>query len=471
MWTLLIGLSFVLVLGASRCHSSAPSSVPATPSPADPTNAIDPAPTWTSQEWAALQALSPASLPAPPPDPTNRFAGDPAAAALGQRLFYDPSFSGPLLDSDNDGGSQSLGNVGQTGRVACAGCHVPSTGFSDTRSFQRQISLGAGWGRRRAPSLLDVGQAKLLMWDGRRDALYNQIFGPLESVVEMNSSRLYVAQQIRRRYAREYEAIFGVLPQLDDPRQFPELSAAATGCRPKNARDPQPVCDGTFHGMPGDHAEFDGLSPDKQRAVTAVVVNMGKAIAAFEGRITCGSASFDAWMHGQMVVSRAAQRGAALFVGRAGCVRCHSGPFLSDQKFHNVGLKPQVVQQAFTDANDRGAAAGLAAALADPLNSAGPYSDGSDGRLPPSVGPDMDGAFRTPTLRCLSARPTFLHTGQIRTVAGVVSFFNQGGNTAGYPGTKEIGALGLSALEQSDLVAFLESLNGPGADPKYRHSP
>ncbi|MGA7119892.1 MAG: cytochrome c peroxidase [Polyangiaceae bacterium] len=469
MWTLLIGLSFALVLGASRCHSA---SAPEAPPPADRTaNATDPAPTWTGEEWAALQSLSPTSLPAPPADPTNRFAGDPAAAALGQRLFYDPSFSGPLLDSDNDGGPQSLGAVGQTGRVACAGCHVPDSGFSDTRSFQRQISLGAGWGRRRAPSLLDVGQAKLIMWDGRRDALYNQIFGPLESVVEMNTSRLYVAQQIRRRYAREYEAIFGALPPLDDPRQFPKLSAAATGCQPKSARDPQPVCDGTFHGMPGDHAEFDGLTPDKQRAVTAVVVNAGKAIAAFERLITCGSAPFDAWMHGKIAVSPAAQRGAALFVGRAGCVRCHSGPFLSDQKFHNVGLKPQVVQQAFTDANDRGAAAGLAAALADPLNSAGPFSDGNDGRLPSSVGPEMEGAFRTPTLRCLSARPTFLHTGQIRTLGGVVSFFNQGGNAAGYPGTKEIRPLGLSALEQSDLVAFLESLNGPGADPKYRRPP
>src|SRR5580765_3904893 len=134
------------------------------------------APSPTDAEWALLRELSRERPPPAPPDPTNRVADDDAASAFGQRLFYDPGFSGPLLDADNDGSPKALGVSGQTGRVACAGCHVPDGGFSDTRSFQRQISLGAGWGRRRAPSLLDVGQARLVMWDGRHDTLYGQIF-------------------------------------------------------------------------------------------------------------------------------------------------------------------------------------------------------------------------------------------------------------------------------------------------------
>jgi cytochrome c peroxidase len=471
MRTVLTSLWLVTIPAAGACRSSPPP-VPTAHAGSDAPNPNDPDPRLTSLERAALLALSPNPLPLPPFDPTNRFADNPAAAALGQRLFYDSSFSGPLLDSDNDGSPQSLGRVEQSGRVACAGCHIAATGFSDTRSFQRQISLGAGWGRRRAPSLLDVGQTKLVMWDGRRDALYNQIFGPLESVVEMNSSRLYMAEHIRRRYAVDYEAIFGAMPRLDDPRQFPQLGAAVTGCQPKNRSDPQPVCNGTFHGLPGDHAEFDGLTPDKQTSVTMVVVNAGKAIEAFERLLTCGAAPFDAWIHGSTgAVSRAAQRGAALFVDKAECVKCHSGPFMSDQQFHNVGLKAEVVQQAFTDSGDRGAATGLAAALTDPLNSLGSFSDGTDGRLPVAVGPQMVGAFLTPMLRCSSFRPSFMHTGQVGTLAAVVSFFNQGGNRTGFPGASEIHALGLTSLEQSDLAAFLQSLDGPGADPKYRHAP
>jgi cytochrome c peroxidase len=450
---------------ADEGGDSAEGGAPDGPAP----DADDPAPVLTSRDMAALLSLAPDVFPTSPPDPTNRFADNAAAATLGQRLFYDTSFSGPLLDTDNDGSVQTLGLAGQTGRVACAGCHIPGSGFSDTRSFQRQISLGAGWGRRRAPSLLDVGQAKLIMWDGRRDALYNQVFGPLESVVEMNSSRLYMAEQIYQRYKADYEALFGAMPLLGDAGRFPQLTAQATGCQPLNPSDPQPACDGTFHGIPGDQAEFDGLSPVDQTAVTTVVVNVGKAIGAFERLLSCGTSPFDSWIHGDATaVSRAAQRGAVLFVDKAGCVTCHSGPFMSDQRFHNVGLQPSIVQQAFIDSGDIGAAGGIAKALADPLNSAGMFSDGTDGRLPSSVTAQMQGAFRTPMLRCVNMRPTFMHTGQIGTLEGVIAFFNQGGDSGGYPGTSEIQRLDLTVSEQSDLAAFLRSLDGPGANVAYR---
>jgi cytochrome c peroxidase len=433
-------------------------------------DADDPDPVFTMSEWSALQALSPDPLPSPPPDVSNRFADNPDAATFGQQLFYDPSFSGPLLDTDNDGSPATLGVAGQTGKVMCSGCHIGKSGFSDTRSFQLQISLGAGWGRRRAPSLLDVGQATLVMWDGKRDTLYDQIFGPLETVVEMNSSRLYMAEQIYQKYQSAYEAIFGPLPPLDDTTQFPALSAELTGCQPMDPTAPQPTCDGTFHGMPGDHAEFDSMTPANQTAVTQVVVNAGKAIGAFERLLTCGSTPFDAWMHGGASVSRAAQRGAAVFVGAGGCTSCHSGPFMSDQQFHNVGLEPEIVQEVFIDSNDEGEATGIAFALTNPINILSAFSDGNDGRLPAAVTGTMTGAFRTPILRCVAMRPTFMHTGQIQTLAEVVSFFNAGGSPNGYPGTNEIHALGLTSLQESDLVAFLESLTGPGAPMALQQS-
>jgi len=431
--------------------------------------ASDTAPVVTPLERAALETLSRAVLPPPPADPTNRVADDAAAATFGQRLFFDPSFSGQLLDTDNDGSPDTLGvagpTSGQTGRVACAGCHLPASGFSDTRSFQRQISLGAGWGRRRAPSLLDVGQAQLIMWDGRKDSLFSQIFGPLETVVEMNSSRLYMAEQIFQLYKSDYEGIFGPMPPLDDASQFPPLAADVTGCIPQNRASPPPTCDGPFHGMPGDDAEFDGMTTANQTAVTAVVANAGKAIGAYERLLSCGPGPFDAWMHGDSTaISNAAQRGAVLFVGKGQCSTCHSGPFLSDQQFHNVGLVPAIVQQAFIDSNDEGQATGLPQLLASPLNSLGVYSDGSDGRIPAAVTSAMEGAFLTPMLRCVSMRPTFMHTGQIGTLGDVIAFFDQGGDPGGaYPGTSEIHALGLSSTEESDLVAFLQALDGPGA--------
>jgi cytochrome c peroxidase len=304
------------------------------------------------------------------------------------------------------------------------------------------------------------------MWDGRRDSLYNQVFGPLETVVEMNSSRLFAAEQIFRLHQSDYEGVFGPMPPLADASQFPVLPASLTGCQPRVPTSPQPTCDGTFHGMPGDHAEFDGMTPANQAAVTQVVINAGKAIGAYERRLQCGAGRFDAWVQGDAsALSSSEQRGALLFIGKAACVSCHSGPYLSDQEFHDVGLMPATVQQGFLDIDDPGAAAGIAALLSDPLNTAGAFSDGTDGRIPVAVTAAMEGAFRTPTLRCVSQRPTFMHTGQILSLAQVVAFFDSGGDTVGFPGTNELHSLGLTTQEQADLTAFLLALDGPVIAP------
>jgi cytochrome c peroxidase len=431
--------------------------------------ADDAGPVFSLEARAALMLLSPPVLPKPGADASNRWANDAKAAQFGRRLFFDPIFSGRLLDGDNDGSANALGKKGETGKVACAGCHLPSSVFADGRSIQRQTSLGAGWGLRRAPSLLDVGQSRVLMWDGRRDALYNQVFGPIESGVEMNSSRLYAAEQIFAHHRAEYESIFGSLPALGDSRRFPQLAATVTGC---DALDATPKCTTVMRGVPGDGGPFDRLAPADRDAVTRVVVNLGKAIAAYERLLTCGPSRFDRFMAGDSTaLTRAEQRGAILFAGKGRCTECHGGPFMSDEKFHNVGLKPGLVATVFLDVNDSGASEGLTLAAADPLSVKGAYSDGDDGRLPTKLGVEMAGAFRTPKLRCVSKRPSFMHTGQLRTLDDVVSFFNRGGDPFGYLGKNELRPLGLTMGERADLVSFLKALDGPGPSADLLHAP
>jgi cytochrome c peroxidase len=429
----------------------------------------DPDPVLEAEELEILRGLSPEALPAPPADASNAWADDDDAAAFGQALFFDPRFAGELLDGDNDGSVTALGMKGDTGKVSCAGCHVPEHGFSDTRTVRQQTSLGSGWGLRRAPSLLDVGQSSLLMWDGRRDSFFSQAFGPLESEVEMNSSRLFAARQVFDHHKARYEAVFGALPALDDEQRFPLLSALDSGCA---ALDRDSKCTSVMRGAPGDGAEFDGLSPEDQDAVTRVWVNVGKALGAYQRRLHCGPGRFDEWMRGDdSALSRAEQRGAALFAGKANCASCHSGPYLSDERFHNVGLQPMVVATVFIDSNDPGASQGLPRVLEDPLNVQGSFSDGDDGRLPAEVGPEMLGAFRTPRLRCVAERPSLMHTGHFRTLEEVVEFFDRGGDKFGYPGQNELEPLALSEREKADLVAFLRTLTGPGPDAALLASP
>ncbi|HXI58973.1 MAG TPA: cytochrome c peroxidase, partial [Polyangia bacterium] len=425
---------------------------------------VDPAaPVLSTQTRAAMAALRYDDSP-PPPDPSNRVADDPAARAFGQRLFFETALSGRLLEGDNDGSNATLGRQGEAGRVSCAGCHVPGDGFVDTRSPHHQVSLGAQWTVRRTPTLLDVAFAPLYNWDGRRDAIWNQALGVMESNREFNSSRLFVAEQIFRsgKLRAAYEAVFGPMPPLDDGGRFPALTPETTGCVEVNTTAGSKfVC----HGTPGDAAEYDGMTADDQRLVTTVAVNATKALEAYVRQLRCGAGRFDRWLDGDSgALSPTEQRGAALFVGRAACVSCHGGPRLTDDAFHNVGLSPAIVAVAIQDRDDRGAAAGVTAALTDPLSSAGPFSDGDRHALPVDpAAASLEGAFRTPGLRCLSSHPSFMHTGQMSDLAQVMAFFARGGDRiGGYPGTNELTPLALDDGERADLVAFLGALSGPG---------
>src|SRR6185503_306165 len=74
---------------------------------------------FTSAEVAKLRALGP--LPSLKPDTTNQYADDPAAAALGQRLFFESGYSGAIVVGD-DGENGGLGAAGETGKVSCRSC-------------------------------------------------------------------------------------------------------------------------------------------------------------------------------------------------------------------------------------------------------------------------------------------------------------------------------------------------------------
>src|SRR5688572_21029426 len=55
---------------------------------------VDPNDGFTDAEVAAMKTLSP--LPSVPPDPTNQYADSAMAAALGQMLFHEKSYSGAI---------------------------------------------------------------------------------------------------------------------------------------------------------------------------------------------------------------------------------------------------------------------------------------------------------------------------------------------------------------------------------------
>lgn len=407
----------------------------------------------SAAEWDALSKLSP--LPAVPPDSTNAYADQPGARILGQKLFFDPGFSGPLKVTSD------LGTMGESGKVSCASCHAGAA-LDDRRSMPRTVSLGADFHTRNAPPLLDSAHYRWTNWGGRFSAQWELPPPVSESGAIMNGNRLAIAHRLFDVYRTEYEAVFAPMdPALgSDPTRFPPQG------KPKPApteADPNPA-DGPWEGM----------APDDQTLVNRVFVNYGKALAAYLRLLLGGDSAFDRFVAGDLdVLSDAAVLGARLFVGKARCVECHSTAHLSDDAFHNLGV-PQVGEHV--PATDDGRFKDVPGLLSSPFNSAGAFSDDpASGRLVGLENPmpeDMRAAFRTPTLRNVAQTAPYMHSGQLATLRDVVDFYDRGGDQPVSGARDErMTPLGLSEEEKADLVAFLETLTEEPPAPELLVAP
>jgi len=173
-----------------------------------------------------------------------------------------------------------------------------------------------------------------------------------------------------------------------------------------------------------------------------------KALVAFMDTLTSKDAPFDT---GSM--SAAAQKGQALFQGKAGCMSCHHGSYFSDGTPHNTGVPENL--DVFKDPLRH------IAYRAVLTNHGVPNIENwrrDVGFFFVSKRYEDVGKFITPTLRELKYTAPYMHNGLMASLEDVVEFYNQGGGHDD-PLADELKPLGLSAQEQKDLVAFLESLS------------
>jgi cytochrome c peroxidase len=374
------------------------------------------APGFTEDEVALVRSLSLAELPPVPPDPSNRVADDPRAAELGRAIFFDTRFS-------------------SNGEVACATCHLPDRQFQDDRALAR----GVGQTGRRTMPIAGMPHNPFLFWDGRKDSLWAQALGPLESAVEHGGDRTQYAHTVAANYAEAYSQVFGPFSDLD-------MLPAHAG----------PVTD------PAAAAAWEGMAPADRDAVNAMFANIGKAIAAFERTITPPETRFDAWVAspdfpGPGLLTAKEIAGLKVFIGEDGCTNCHNGPLLTDTYFHNTGV-PAVPGLP----EDRGRQEGARQLLEDPFNCLGPYSDAEpedckELRFMAPAGEEMLRAFKTPSLRGVASRAPYMHAGQITSLVDVIAHYSAAPDaTAGH---SELRPLVVDAAQKRVLEAFLASLD------------
>lgn len=471
--------------------------------------------TFTDREWTEIGKLSPTTWPEPTCDCSNRalpfnrptdpqYAScwtpggtcrddaearravdfepdkDPAVE-LGWALYYDPRLSGPATWVDTLGRptvsarapSKDLTNI------SCATCHDPARAGSDFTSLPGHVSIGAGWYDVNVQQTLNAAYFPLLYWNGRADSLWAQAAQVMESNVSMNGDRQRTACVIARErasadafsYRERYAQLFDGYPDLLDA-YFRDVSTEACGKLPK--------------------ADASKIPTAVWEAMTTVHANVAMAIAAYEWYLRSRDAPFDAFVQegpASSALSPAAKRGLKLFVGRASCIDCHSGPLLSDGKFHDIGIAQTgtnvptvedcagppgskcscVSEEKAETCLPWGAYAGLqklagpstvfrrlstyslwkapVCVAQDRASPGGPSSDagtapatspdgGVDEGRPraetwvcsdrPPTDPSFKGRWRTPSLRDVALTAPYMHNGSLATLEDVVWHYDQG---------------------------------------------
>ena len=374
--------------------------------------------TWTEDETRLVLSLGLASLPPLPADPSNAVADNPDAASFGRALFFDTRFSA-------------------NSKVSCGTCHLPERQFQDDLPRAK----GVGETARRTMPIAGTAYSPWLFWDGRKDSQWAQALGPLESAVEHGTDRAQIAHLIEVHYADQYAALFGPLPTLD---AVPDHASP--------------------NGLGAVLNDWLALDDNQKDAINRVFANVGKAIAAYERTITPQPSRFDAYVDrlaagedSSGILSDQEEEGLRLFVGKGECTKCHNGPLLTDNFFHNTGV---AAVPGLPD--DVGRSLAVDQVLADPFNCLGPYSDAEPGdcaelKYLGKAGHEMIRAYKPPSLRGVASRPPYMHAGQIATLGGVLVHYNTA--PAAPNGHSELAPLNLNSTELAALEAFLGALD------------
>jgi cytochrome c peroxidase len=293
--------------------------------------------------------------------------------------------------------------------VSCATCHDPRFAFADGK--KTAMGIGGRRGARNTPTILNAMFNSTLFWDGRAESLESQTHEPLINPDEMgNTSHEQVVKRLAAipEYAAQFQKVFGGPVDID---------------------------------------------------------SLGKAIAAFERTLVSANAPFDRFLAGDRnALNEAAQRGFTLFRSKARCSVCHnlnnSFPFFTDGNYRNTGVAANF--------SDFGALFRQATALSlEDSNTSLSILDKRQGR--PELGRFLVtrnaldiGSFRTPMLRNVELTAPYFHDGSAATLADVVRYYVRGGNENASRDW-ELQAVGLSELEQQDLIEFLKSLTSDDA--------
>lgn len=270
-------------------------------------------------------------------------------------------------------------------QISCSSCHDPDMHWTDGKI--RAIGHNHRIGARNSPSISFAWQQDTIFWDGRAATLEEQAKGSLSNPKEMNAN-------------------------LDS---LPAIIGRVTGYHP------------LFNQIWGT------TNPDLDQLV--------HAIATFVRSVKTSRSPFDRFVSGDTTALTDQQLlGLHLFRTKARCINCHSGPFFTDNGFHNIGFS------LYGEAKE------------------------DQGRYVVTGIPSDMGKFKTPSLRNVTRTGPWLHNGMFQDLRGLINTYNNGMprpkrkenqlDDPLFPETSvHLKPLNLTVPERDALIAFLESIS------------
>ena len=373
-------------------------------------------------------------------------------------------------------GESAFNDVGLSlkGNQSCSSCHDAKFGFTSPNSAINAGgavlpgSVASRFGNRRPPTAayssfspnryydaINDTFVGGMFWDGRAtgqitgNAAADQALEPFLGHGEMAlaDKACVVFGVLTSKYIAKYKAVWG-----NRITTIPFGAATKGLCAQENITIPLAAAD--------------------RAKVDAEYINIGLSISAYEGsdKVSAFNSRYDAWQRSQNGLTAQELKGLDLFENKAGCAGCHpnagSKALFTDFTYDNIGVpanpqNPALIANGFVDN-------GLGAVLNDPARF---------------------GQQKVPTLRNMDKRPSvfdaksYMHNGAFKSIAQVVHFYNtrdvlpkcvgtvlptdpRYGNTcwpapevAANVNVDELGNLGLTAQEESALVAYLKTLS------------
>ncbi len=299
--------------------------------------------------------------------------------------------------------------------LSCADCHAPDKGWQDNQAICRGYPGTEHW--RNCQTVINSAYYAKFFWAGSTTSLEKQAKGAASGAVAGNGEADMMEERLAQvpQYVKMFKEAFGTeRPMLRDA---------------------------------------------------------WRAISSFErtlvqnGTNEWGSTPFDEYLKGNKDALTDQQKmGLELFKGKAGCIQCHNGHFLTDEKYYNLGVPENEIFAESSLHQITFRFEQYAKGVTEPIYRKVKTDLGLYYRMKDK---ESMGKFRTPTLRYLEYTLPYMHNGVFFTLEEVIDFYDKGGgedaikrNFGFSTKTKLLKPLNLTDEEKTALVALLESMSG-----------